>query len=330
MKKIFFIFIVIVIGLTVFFNKVIMRPIELKERKLEEVEIKVPIGWKYNKSVKDEWQIFKFKTATKYLLVAKKIVGDEYQVNDYYKHIAPAEVKGKLNFYTKEDGLYGILKQGKGRKYLAIFKLNGTIYWIEFRVNSTIMMYKKVFDEILKSIEIQEQKVDVVSLENNLSKIEDEISPLFLQPDYILSIGVPGFIFLIFIIVLIAMSYSGKRPNMEEFKFESIIKEQGMVPLEASLVVEFPMLQLFSKKAGVKSRQMSKNISYAYVVLTHSRFVVFTNRKKIFEIKFAEKKKDYTIEKDKYIVFEVEKKKGYKFRYRLKLPELNKWLIWFS
>ncbi len=145
---------------------------------------------------------------------------------------------GKKLMYLKliplfKNGIYAIEKKGKGLKYIYFFTLKNVIYWIDFLTESTMEMYKKIFDNILTSIESSDK-----SIHRKLSKKEflSQLNLLCLKSYFLLCQSVKGiliitalFSILILLFINLIMSLGGKLPEDDFFKGEHpLFKEEGV------------------------------------------------------------------------------------------------------
>ena len=165
----------------------------------------------------------------------KQLATKYFNLEKYPENGRKLVLRGKPMFYMEvplfDNGAYVVRKKGKRVIYIYFFTINSNLYWFDFTTNSTLNIYKSVFDNILLSIKSDRLKRKLKSTE-----FRKKINSVCLKSYFLLCQSVKVVIIfptLITIIILFIifwfMKLGGKLPDDEFFAGDfPVYKEENI------------------------------------------------------------------------------------------------------
>jgi len=270
----------------------------------------VPSKWSFEKSYEDNWQTFYFKSKKATLTIASKNIQRETKdILLSYKHkFKNTALIREITIY--DNGLYIVIAKGRGRfakiirRYIAIFTKDNDLYWFELNTGDPFEEYKKVLDNALINLSIDNKKVNL-NLRKQISKIKLPFWVLHTKNFFL--IIVMGALILALVIPIIIISFSGRPVSKEKLGYERIIMEEENV----------------AGTTRIMGRYDLQNYS---IYLTESKLLIFSFGRKTLEI-LPEQTFDIKTGKGWFGDFlEINVYYNYRCRYRFYLKDVNTWL----
>ena len=180
-------------------------------------------------------------------------------------------LRGKPLFYMEvplfNNGAYVIKKRGKRVIYIYFFTINSNLYWFDFTTNSTLNIYKSVFDNILLSIKSAQlkRKLKPAEFRKEINSVCLKSYFLFCQSVKVVIIFPILLTIIILYIIFWFMKLGGKLPGDEVFA--------GDLPIYREENINFQITTGFYNK-----------VSTGAIAITGKNIYIFYFKKPMFII----------------------------------------------